>query len=97
MSPDWDSDLKKRKEESLGHKRMQEAIAAKAKSNSKSPFQGMDGVDYEGSNRWNYNISKAKAGMAQLKINKADAEQATRNNSRARYVEQMSKRQRKFK
>ena len=97
MSPDWDSDLKKVKKENLGHKQMQEAIAAKAKSNSKSPTQGMDGVDYEGTNRWNYNISKAKAGMAQLKIDKANSEQATRDSSRARYVEQMNKRQRKFK
>lgn len=92
VSPDWDSDLKKQRRDMQSAKSLQERISRDAKSNSKSPIKGMDDVDYDGLQRWNYNISKAKAGMAQLRINNVDAQQRERDAKRKTYSEQIGAR-----
>ena len=95
MSPDWDKDLKKSRKTMQAAEAMQTRNARQARADSNSPTKGMDGVDYEGTNRWNYNISRAKAAMARLKIGEIDAQQQTRDQSRADYSKRISRRMKK--
>jgi hypothetical protein len=95
MSPDWDSDLKKQRSKMQAAEKLQKSIAARAKANSKSPIKGMDNVDYEGENRWNYNIGIAKAEMARMKIREADSQQLARDAQRRKQNESIKRRMNK--
>jgi hypothetical protein len=91
-TPDYDRDIKKKKSTAKANKAKHDANAKLARKKSTSPIRGMDGVDADGTQRFNYNWSKAQSGRNQLMIDSANSEQAKRDKSRAQYTQRIGKR-----
>lgn len=77
-----DSDLQRQRSKFNRDKAFHDRQAQSAKDNGLSSFKGMDGVDFSGPRRREYNLSSAKSYMNTLKINKVDAEKTRRDKGR---------------